>query len=186
MTDGGDTVIKIARDMAPASEHILDWFHVTMRITVMHQYVKGLAHLNPDEAEEMARRLRQIKGYLWNGNMHDGQVAIDDLTTDLDDIETEYASIKALRKAANEFQTYYCQQCLDDPQLCGAAALWRASVHRFCRKHCQHRRGKTFLQAPANALVKNRGSSYAANPHAHAGRKPAHEVPAMVSRHEIR
>jgi hypothetical protein len=41
MTDGGDTVIKIARDMAPASEHLLDWFHVTMRITVMHQYVKG-------------------------------------------------------------------------------------------------------------------------------------------------
>jgi len=106
MTDGGDTVIKIARDMAPASEHLLDWFHVTMRITVMHQYVKGLAHLNPDEAEAIARRLRQIKGYLWNGNLHEGQEVIDDLVTDLDDIKTKYASIKALRKAANEFQTY--------------------------------------------------------------------------------
>ena len=52
MTDGGDSVINIARDMAPASEHILDWFHITMRITVMHQYVKGLAYLNPDEAQE--------------------------------------------------------------------------------------------------------------------------------------
>lgn len=62
MTDGGDSAINIARDMAPASEHILDWFHITMRITVMHQYVKGLAHLNPVEAEEMARRLHQIKG----------------------------------------------------------------------------------------------------------------------------
>ena len=106
MTDGGESVINIARDMAPASEHILDWFHITMRITVMHQYVKGLAHLSPEEAEEMARRLRQIKGYLWNGNLHDGQEVIDDLVMDLDDIETEYASIKALRKAANEFQTY--------------------------------------------------------------------------------
>lgn len=106
MTDGGDTVIKTAQDMAPASEHLLDWFHITMRITVMHQYVKGLAHLDPEEAEEMARYLRQIKGYLWNGNLHDGQAAIDDLVMDLDEIETEYASIKALRKAASEFQTY--------------------------------------------------------------------------------
>jgi hypothetical protein len=62
--------------------------------------------LNPDEAEAIARRLRQIKGYLWNGNLHDGQEIIDDLVMDLEDIETEYASIKALRKAANEFQTY--------------------------------------------------------------------------------
>ncbi len=34
MTDGGDTVINMARYMAPTSEHILDWFHITMRITV--------------------------------------------------------------------------------------------------------------------------------------------------------
>jgi len=81
MTDGGDTVINIARDMAPA-------------------------HLNPDEAEEIARFLRQIKGYLWNGNLHEGKAVIDDLVMDIDDVETEYASIKALRKAASEFQTY--------------------------------------------------------------------------------
>jgi len=54
----------------------------------------------------MARHLRQVKGYLWNGNLHDGQAVIDDLVMDLDEIETEYASIKALRKAASEYQTY--------------------------------------------------------------------------------
>jgi hypothetical protein len=106
MTDGGDTVINMARDMAPAFEHILDWFHITMRITVMHQYVKGLAHHNPTEAEQLARILRQVKAYLWNGNLHDGQIAIDDLVMDLDEVETGYASIKALRKTAAEFQTY--------------------------------------------------------------------------------
>ena len=37
-----------------------------------------------------------------------------------------------------------------------------------------------------NALVKDRGSSYVANPHAHAGRHAAQEVPAMVSGYEIR
>ena len=106
MTDGGDSVINIARDMAPASTHILDWVHITMRITVMGQYMKGLIHHTPDEGEELARMLRQIKGYLWNGNLHDGQRVIDDLVMDLDEVETEYVSIKALRKAAREFQTY--------------------------------------------------------------------------------
>lgn len=106
MTDGGDTVINMAFRMAPASEHILDWFHITMRITVLQQYVKGLAHNNPEEAEITARLLRQIKGFLWNGNLHDGQAVIENMVADLEDIETNYASIKALRKAASEFETY--------------------------------------------------------------------------------
>ncbi|ASM75062.1 MULTISPECIES: ISKra4 family transposase [Roseobacteraceae] len=106
MTDGGDTVINMARYMAPASEHILDWFHITMRITVMQQYVKGLAHRNEEDAEKLARLLCQIKGFLWNGNLHDGHAAIEDLVIDLEDVETDYASIKALQKAALEFETY--------------------------------------------------------------------------------
>lgn len=106
MTDGGDTVINIARHMAPASEHILDWFHITMRITVMQQYVKGLAHHNTAEAEAIARFLRQTKGFLWNGNLHDGQKVIEDVVIDLENSETDYASIKALRKAASEFEAY--------------------------------------------------------------------------------
>lgn len=106
MTDGGDTVIKMARHMAPASEHILDWFHITMRITVMQQYVKGLAHSNPEEAEAISRLLRQIKGFLWHGNLHDGQIIIGDMFVELDEIETDYPSFKALRKSAAEFETY--------------------------------------------------------------------------------
>ncbi|MGH0004334.1 ISKra4 family transposase [Pseudovibrio ascidiaceicola] len=106
MTDGGDSVRDLAWHMAPASEHILDWFHITMRLTVIGQYVKGLNHVNPKEGEQIGRLLRQIKGYLWNGNLHEGKIVIEDLTCDLEEIETSYASIKALRKAAAEFQTY--------------------------------------------------------------------------------
>ena len=106
MTDGGENVRDLAWHMAPASEHILDWFHVTMRLTVMERYVKGLNHVNPKEGEQLDRQLRQIKGYLWNGNLHEGKLVIEDLTCDLEEIETSYDSIKALRKAAAEFQTY--------------------------------------------------------------------------------
>jgi len=42
--------------------------------------------------------LRKIKGFLWNGNLHDATVAIEGPAADLDEIETSYASIQALRK----------------------------------------------------------------------------------------
>ena len=106
LTDGGDTVQNMALYMAPASEHLLDWFHITMRITVMRQYVKGLSHHNPEEGQAVDRLLRQIKGFLWNGNLHDGHRVIEDLVMDLEGIETDYPSIKALRKAAGEFKVY--------------------------------------------------------------------------------
>ena len=54
----------------------------------------------------MDRLLRQIKGYLWNGNIHDGHRVIEELVMDLKCIETNYPSIKALRKAAGEFEVY--------------------------------------------------------------------------------
>ena len=54
----------------------------------------------------MDRLLRRIKGYLWNGNLHDGRRAIGRLVMELEDIETDYPSIKALRKAADEFEVY--------------------------------------------------------------------------------
>ena len=44
LTDGGDTVRNLAADMSPCAEHVLDWFHLTMRLTVLGQYAKGLAH----------------------------------------------------------------------------------------------------------------------------------------------
>ena len=50
----------------------------------------------------MARKLRQIKGYLWNGNLHDGQLVIDDLVADLEECETASEITKVLQKAAND------------------------------------------------------------------------------------
>jgi hypothetical protein len=37
LTDGGDTVRELPLYLCPESEHWLDWFHVTMRLTVMGQ-----------------------------------------------------------------------------------------------------------------------------------------------------
>src|SRR3954452_10038995 len=43
LTDGGDTVRELPRELSPESEHWLDWFHITMRLTVLGQMNRGLA-----------------------------------------------------------------------------------------------------------------------------------------------
>jgi hypothetical protein len=44
LTDGGDSVRALVGDLPAGSEHVLDWFHVAMRMTVLGQYAKGLAY----------------------------------------------------------------------------------------------------------------------------------------------
>ncbi|KAA3660742.1 MAG: ISKra4 family transposase [Chloroflexi bacterium] len=43
LSDGGDDVRELQYFLNPNAEHILDWFHVTMRISVMRQIAKGIA-----------------------------------------------------------------------------------------------------------------------------------------------
>jgi hypothetical protein len=106
LTDGGDTVRNMAFGMSPCAEHILDWFHITMRLTVLGQYAKGLTHDNEEEGPQVERELKRIKGYLWNGNHRKALPCIEVLADDLDVLESDYASMKAFRKAAAEFYTY--------------------------------------------------------------------------------
>ena len=42
LTDGGEDVRDLPLYLNPQAEHLLDWFHVTMRLTVMTQLAKGL------------------------------------------------------------------------------------------------------------------------------------------------
>ena len=106
LTDGGDTVRNLAADMSPCAEHVLDWFHLTMRLTVLGQYAKGLAHHDEEQAQAAARELKRIKGYLWNGNHRDALPCIDGLLDDLEELATTYPGIKAFRKGVDEFRTY--------------------------------------------------------------------------------
>jgi hypothetical protein len=42
LSDGDDTLGKLQWEMSPMATHLLDWFHLTMRLTVLDQYGKGL------------------------------------------------------------------------------------------------------------------------------------------------
>jgi hypothetical protein len=106
LSDGGDTVRELQLYLNPQAEHLLDWFHVSMRLTVMNQMAKGLG---PEESESRAEALKQlesIKWYLWHGNVFKALRRIDYLEAYLEGEVITGESSEKLRVTLQEFQTY--------------------------------------------------------------------------------
>ncbi len=119
LSDGGDTVRELQLYLNPQAEHLLDWFHITMRITVMQQMAKD-PDIKPKLREKLLKRIESIKWYLWHGNVFEAQQEIealedlsygdyeeiDELDEDIDlDLELEISPLKLLKKV-EEFQSY--------------------------------------------------------------------------------
>ena len=104
LSDGGDTVRDLQFYHTPFSEHVLDWFHITMRITVMTQMAKGLP--KKKEYKDIETNLERLKWYLWNGNVFQALQLIDSLVIDLEIFKDEDSSVRKLWSTASEFQTY--------------------------------------------------------------------------------
>jgi hypothetical protein len=104
LTDGGEDVRELPLYLNPQAEHLLDWFHLTMRLTVMGQMAKGLG--GGDLTTEVTRQLERLKWFLWHGNVFRALQVIEDLEDDLD-LEGEIGpERRKLRKAIAEFGGY--------------------------------------------------------------------------------
>lgn len=42
LSDGGEDVRQVREYLHPTGEHVLDWFHITMRLMVLQQQTKAL------------------------------------------------------------------------------------------------------------------------------------------------
>ncbi|EAW8023235.1 ISKra4 family transposase, partial [Salmonella enterica] len=69
LSDGADNLRELQFGMYPESIHVLDWFHITMRLTVLMQYAKGLQASDPETGSKVLALLESSKRYLWHGNV---------------------------------------------------------------------------------------------------------------------
>jgi hypothetical protein len=101
LSDGGDTVRNLQLYLSPQAKHLLDWFHVTMRITSMQQMAKGL----PNEASvpDVASALESTKWYLWHGNVSMALEKLDGLDFDFTCYEGDSPTVQKVWKAVNDF-----------------------------------------------------------------------------------
>ncbi len=127
LSDGGDDVRNLQLYLNPYAEHLLDWFHITMRLTVLGQLAKGVA-LQTDASgkketqlpfeeeeepfpsvpmlEELDRQLERMKWYLWHGNVFRALQIGEDLEDDLELLEGKDVSIQKMFQAVREFNGY--------------------------------------------------------------------------------
>ena len=99
LSDGSDTVRDLQLYMSPEAEHILDWHHVAMRLTVLDQYAKDLVHHDRELGEEIRQKLERLKWALWHGNVYKALYKIEDIEPLIDNFEETYPKFKPLRKA---------------------------------------------------------------------------------------
>ena len=106
LSDGGDTVRDLQLYLNPQAEHLLDWFHISMRLTVMSQLAKSIeADDQPNLSAEIAKELERLKWNLWHGNVHKALQIVEDLEYALD-LEENSQEQRKLLKAVREFGTY--------------------------------------------------------------------------------
>jgi hypothetical protein len=91
--------------MNPNAEHILDWFHITMRITVMCQMAKGLGPPGSKLRESTLKELERIKWFLWHGNTFRALQTVSWLYMDID-ADDPTVKHKKLLQNLEEFETY--------------------------------------------------------------------------------
>ena len=72
ISDGAELLKRLPRAMPKPTAHIIDWFHIAMKIQPMQQIADHMARSRPDESETsppIARRIRAVKWRLWHGRV---------------------------------------------------------------------------------------------------------------------
>lgn len=106
LSDGADNIRDLQYHMYPESEHILDWFHVTKKLTVLNQFAKGMVHTDPDEGAEVTKALESTKWYLWHGNVERALDRIEDCVVISGDETIRYTNRKKFLKHLDKLDIY--------------------------------------------------------------------------------
>ncbi len=107
LSDGGDNVRDLQLYLSPQAEHLLDWFHVTMRLTILQQLRKELGTAAATlPLDEITADLDRIKWCLWHGNVFRTLQLLTDVHEELDAWSEEAPAATKLAKAVGEFHGY--------------------------------------------------------------------------------
>src|SRR5438552_2179776 len=102
LTDGGDTVRDLTEGHSPQASHILDWFHIAMRLTVLNQMGKGV--LVEHKGEKFEAELERVKWFLWHSNVYKALQLLEWLELDIDEEASPEA--RKLARTLHEFDQY--------------------------------------------------------------------------------
>jgi hypothetical protein len=110
ISDGAEILKRLPRAMPKPTTHIIDWFHIAMKIQPMQQIADHIARSRAGETQTLrstARHIRAVKWRLWHGRVdraiRDLQELLDGLTP-VDEITD--LSTSRLRSLGAQLLTY--------------------------------------------------------------------------------
>ena len=106
LADGNDTLRALQLEMSTQATPMLDWFHLTMKLTVVKQYGKGLVHGDAVVGKAIREKIERLKWSLWHGQVDKALGKIDDLASSIGLFQETYARFTQLGKALSELRTY--------------------------------------------------------------------------------
>ena len=136
-------VRSLAEMIAPASEHVLGWFHITMRIMVLRQFAQGLENYDEQAGQDLLEGLRKIKWHLWHGNGYRARDEIADLQFDAEALETDYPNMRKFLTTIGEFRSYVAS---NKASLINYGERYRSGEHI----------SSAFVEATVNAVISKR------------------------------
>ncbi|MDM0085644.1 ISKra4 family transposase [Variovorax sp. J31P179] len=148
LCDGGDTVRELGAFLHPRSEHVLDWFHVAMRIEQLLQTARGW---QGSEKENLLKGSERVKWFLWHGNAIRADETLYDLVEEVEGVLEQDRQagrppsvvLKKLDRALGEFATY-----VDN----NAGAI----VNYGERYRCGERIATGFVESAVNQVISKR------------------------------
>lgn len=152
LSDGGDTVRELPAFLHRRSEHILDWFHIAMRIEQLLQTARGLRSTISGIAKEfILKELERGKWFLWHGNVLRADDTLTSLIDEIDGARREERQagrppslvLKKLSRALDEFATYIDNNA-------------RAIVNYGERRRCGKRISTGFVESMINQVIAKR------------------------------
>jgi len=106
LSDGGEDVRQVQEYLHPNSEHVIDWFHITMRLTVLQQQAKALKEERCETGATVSKEMESIKHLLWHGNVEEALERLTSLFMDLELTRDHCAAAEKLATGVAEFETY--------------------------------------------------------------------------------
>jgi hypothetical protein len=79
LSDGADNLRNLQTYLNAESTHILDWFHITMRLTVLNQYVFGMLKVDDKIGYNLQGLIASIKWNLWHGKVGEALQKAEDI-----------------------------------------------------------------------------------------------------------
>ncbi|ESW60388.1 MAG: hypothetical protein Q27BPR15_12195 [Rhodobacter sp. CACIA14H1] len=144
ISDGEDCLKRLKSALPQPATHILDWFHIAMKLRPIEQTAGWLARrLPPNEREELLEDIAAVRWHLWNGQTDRAIDLIGRLFQDLKADEQGSSAIAPLRGGLLNLRIYIEQN--------------RGSITNYGARYREGRRiASTAAEANVNNLVARR------------------------------